>query len=360
MKSPPLVVRITKRSPQSIKGGKWIISGVGPTTFVGKHTERICAPANALEDLTTRYHQVMDPFVSLPFSERRSIMPSCIMVLHRCRGQPRLSFLLLALSLSLYCVSALPCPSQKAVVTRTFILGSSSPLSRSTEAISTDDHPDRAELKDFRGDASNLFGNVRIPAALFAGASTGASFAMPLAASEGLRLGLVKRVYALLMMAALSSAIVAVVVSTLTVGSLSTHATPKTYSVNELIRQHYELEWASTRFHFFSGVLYFIVGIGLRAWVSIACPVIAKAAVGIISSCTLLCVAFIQEAETKKGPSASCMDGVLQLPLRYCAALFRRARTRPLFTAALVMSLTTWGYTLANIPHVIHFLNKAL
>jgi hypothetical protein len=281
------------------------------------------------------------------------------MVPHRCRGHPRLSLLLLALSMSLYCVSALLFPSPKAVVTSTFLLGSTSPLSTSIEAISTDDHPDGVELKDFRGEASNLFGNVRIPAALFAGASTGASFAMPLAASEGLRLGLVKRVYALLMMAALSSAIVAVVVSTLTVGSLSTHATPKTYSVNELIQQHYELEWASTRFHFLSGVLYFVVGIGLRAWVSIACPVIAKAAVGIILSCTLLCVAFIQEAESK-GPSASCMDGVLQLPLRYCTALFRRARTRPLFTAALLMSLTSWGYTLANIPHVIHFLNKAL
>jgi hypothetical protein len=280
------------------------------------------------------------------------------MVPRSCPGHPRLSLLVVALSLSLCCVSALPFPQQKPGVTRTFILGSSSPLSHSTKAISTDDH-DRAELKDFRGEASNLFGNVRIPAALFAGASTGASFAMPLAASEGLRLGLVKRVYALLMMAALSSAIVAVVVSTLTVGSLSTHTTPKTYSVNELIREHFELEWASTRFHFLSGVLYFIVGIGLRAWVSISCPVIAKAAVGTILSCTLLCVAFIQDAETKS-QSTSCMDGVLQLPLSYFTALFRRARTRPLFTAALVVSLTTWGYTLANIPHVIQYLNKAL
>lgn len=223
----------------------------------------------------------------------------------------------------------------------------------------TDDH-DRAELKDFRGEASNLFGNIRIPAALFAGASTGASFAMPLAAAEGFRLAMVKRLYALLMMAALSSAIVAVVVSTLTVGSLLTQVTPKTYSVNELIRKHYDLEWASTRFHFLSGVLYFIVGIGLRAWVSISCPVIAKAAVGIILSGTLLCLAFIQDAESRSQSSLSCMDGVLQLPLRYVTALFRRARTRPLFTAALAMSLTTWGYILASIPHVIHYSSKAL
>ena len=67
--------------------------------------------------------------------------------------------------------------------------------------------------KDYSSEAAGLFGNVRIPAALFAGAAAGAAFALPLGVSEGLKVGLVKRLYALLMMGSLSSEIVAVVVS---------------------------------------------------------------------------------------------------------------------------------------------------
>ena len=45
------------------------------------------------------------------------------------------------------------------------------------------------ELKDYAGAAGGLFGTYRIPASLFAGASAGAAFAMPIVLGEAATLG---------------------------------------------------------------------------------------------------------------------------------------------------------------------------
>ena len=47
------------------------------------------------------------------------------------------------------------------------------------------------ELKDYAGAAGGLFGTYRIPASLFAGASAGAAFAMPIVLGEAATLGYV-------------------------------------------------------------------------------------------------------------------------------------------------------------------------
>jgi hypothetical protein len=209
------------------------------------------------------------------------------------------------------------------------------------------------ELKDYSGAASSVFGNVRIPAALFAGASAGAAFALPLASSEGLRVGLVKRLYALLMMGALSSQIVAVVLVTLSVASLTTlESKTLTSSVGQLLRQDYELEWVGCRWHFLSGVLMFVVGIGLRAWITIGCPVIAKAALGIIVSAALLCLAFIQDL--KQG--GEMVNGFFKLPVRYVQLLLARAKSKPLFALAFVAGSLTNIYILSKLPHIVKYL----
>jgi hypothetical protein len=239
-------------------------------------------------------------------------------------------------------------------------------ITTGTTSTSTDEDVDVA-VQDFRPQASALFANIRIPAALFAGASAGAAFAMPLVGmSDGLKLGLVKRLYALLLLGALSSQILAVVVSTLTVGALGASAhyddtPPMTKSVSELLRTRYDLEWVTVRLHFFTGILCFIVGIGLRAWVTIGCPVIAKAALGLILSATVLCLAFMQEMEVNEASSSSSssgsfLEGVVQLPFRYVMLLMRRASRKPLFAAALALSTTTFGYILYKIPHIMKWL----
>lgn len=213
-----------------------------------------------------------------------------------------------------------------------------------------------AELKDYSGEASGLFGNVRIPAALFAGASAGAAFAMPLGhGAEAFRVAMVKRVYALLMMGSLSSQILAVVIATLAVGSLATSESKNpTSSVAQLIRDKYHLEWIGTRWHFLSGVLMFVVGLGLRAWVTISCPVFAKAALGVIVSSALLCVAFIEHSQQ----GGELLDGFVKLPFKYIQLFLERAKGNPLFALAFVAGAVTNIYILAKVPHIVHYLSS--
>jgi carbonic anhydrase/acetyltransferase-like protein (isoleucine patch superfamily) len=218
------------------------------------------------------------------------------------------------------------------------------------KSTSTDD----IEKKDYTGAAVALFGNIRIPAALIAGASAGAAFAMPaLVVNEGLQFGTAKRLYSMLMMGSLSSQIVAVVVSTLAVTALSTRSYALTSSVQELLSKEVDLEWVAVRWHFLTGILFFLVAIGLRAWITISCPIISKGALGLIVSATLLCMAFIQDME-------SYADGVLSGfgSLRYVRLLVQRItqKKRPLFALAMGVSAMTSLFIASNIPHLYKYM----
>lgn len=229
-------------------------------------------------------------------------------------------------------------------------------LLRASTDASTNDATLSPALKDYSNEAASLFGNVRIPAALFAGAAAGSAFALPLSAgvTEGLKVEMVKRLYALLMMGALSAEIVAVVVSTLTMGALATQSTlRKTTSLGAFLDDFYNLEWISTRMHFLSGIMFFSVGTGLRAWITIGCPIIAKAALGIILSSSLLCLSFWIPLE-----GDSFLDGVFKLPLKYVGALWQRSKKSGMFAATLTLTFTTMLYILGNIPHIYYYLIK--
>lgn len=213
------------------------------------------------------------------------------------------------------------------------------------------------ELKDFSAVAANMFGNLRIPAALFAGAAAGAAFAMPLSDSEGVKLGMVKRIYALLMIGSLSSQVIVVTVSTVTMGAMSLSKPVKFASVAEYLNQNYDFEWVTARFHFLSGLLLFVIGSGLRAWVTISCPVVAKAALALILSGTLLTLAFIDAVERTHFQSKL---GMFALPLRFIKLLVQRI-TKPdgfLFGAATVSALVTALYLVLKLEHVYKFLAK--
>ena len=206
--------------------------------------------------------------------------------------------------------------------------------------------------KDYAEEAAGLFGNIRIPAALFAGASAGAAFALPLGIHEPMKVAMVKRIYALMMMGALSSEIVAVVVSTLTMGALSTQTEPHlATSLRDYLRNQFDLEWVGARIHFLGGVLLFSVATGLRAWIFIACPVTAKAALGIIASSTVLCLSFLSQLE-----GGTFSDGFVKLPLRYVKALLQRSRHSKMFAASLLISLATTLYIIGNVSHVYSYL----
>lgn len=217
--------------------------------------------------------------------------------------------------------------------------------------VSSDD--DTPPKEDYRGAASALFGNVRIPSALFAGASAGATFALPLGTGETLKVALVKRLYVLLMMGALSSQIIAVVIATLTTGSLATRAPTFTSSLSELLEQEYSLEWISTRWHFVSGIVMFMVGLGLRGWITIGCPVIAKAALGIVLTSACLCVAFVQDLT-----DSELFENVWVMPVKYGRLFFGKAKAKPLFAIAFAMALLTNGYIIGKAPHIYQYLSK--
>lgn len=113
------------------------------------------------------------------------------------------------------------------------------------------------ELKDYAGAAGGLFGTYRIPASLFAGASAGAAFAMPILAGEAATLGYVKRIYAALMISSLVCQLQVIVGSTVALERLS-RAYDKETSVESFMRRYFDLEWIAVRLNFFVGVLSFV------------------------------------------------------------------------------------------------------
>jgi hypothetical protein len=229
------------------------------------------------------------------------------------------------------------------------------------------------QQQDYAAVASALFGNVRIPAALFAGAATASAFAMPLQDGlDGLRVGMAKRLYSIIMMGALSSQIVVVLVTTLAVSSLSTKDAAMSYSspptttgssLTDFLMDRYELEWLATRIHFFGGVLLFFLGIGLRGYITIECPIVAKAALGVILSSTVLCLAFwrhLDDGEVSSASSSTSSDArsfpTMGLPWRYCRALWKRSMTSAWFALSMILSMSTLAYIVFSIPHISQYL----
>mmetsp|Transcript_56656 Transcript_56656/g.65286 ORF Transcript_56656/g.65286 Transcript_56656/m.65286 type:complete len:220 (+) Transcript_56656:3-662(+) len=219
---------------------------------------------------------------------------------------------------------------------------------------------------------------------------------------------MVKRIYYLLMITALSSEIIAVVVATLTgielsigssndddnndngnnnvdsndnanddstqIAGLRPSSSPspsslsyfKTTSINELLfdDKYFHLEWVATLFHFLFGILCFGAGLGIRAWVSITCPIISRAALGIVASSIVLCVAFFHKHSILNNNNNNGNEkrfenkNTLRLPFDYMKLLYSTSKKNPLFALALAIAVVTKGYIILNIPHVVIYLMK--
>ena len=213
-----------------------------------------------------------------------------------------------------------------------------------------------AELKDYGSEMSALFGNIRIPAALFAGASAGAAFAMPLTQGDGLKLGFVKRIYALLMMSALSCQLLAIIVATLSMGTIAVSAeSRKAACLADYIEEYFDLSWVTARWNFLAGIFSFVVGMGIRAWLVVTCPIFGNAALGIIASSTILAVGFVEDNErARRGDGVS--KGLLGLTIRYFTAMLKKAAKNKMFALGCLLSAVTWGYVALNLPHVWQYL----
>lgn len=193
-------------------------------------------------------------------------------------------------------------------------------------------------------------------AALFAGASAGAAFAMPLGTADGLRLGFVKRIYALLMMGALSCQLLAIIVATLSMGNISISTeTRKASSLANYIEEFFDLSWVTARWNFLFGIFAFVVGQGLRAWLTTGCPIFGKAALGVITSSTVLAIGFIEDSDRKRS-SAGVSKGLVALTTKYIRLMLKKAKNDPWFALGTLLSAFTWGYVFINLPHVYRYL----
>ena len=210
------------------------------------------------------------------------------------------------------------------------------------------------ELKDYAGAAGGLFGTYRIPASLFAGASAGAAFAMPILAGEAATLGYVKRIYAALMISSLVCQLQVIVVSTVALERLS-RAYDKEVSVEAFMRRYFDLEWIAVRLNFFVGVLSFVTAIGLRAWQTIACPVVAKITLYTVISGSLTALAFVRSNEDCGG---DLNDAFFRLPYLYARAMAKRARQNSMFAVAGLSVAFTWGYLAWSVPHIVGYMSS--
>ena len=216
---------------------------------------------------------------------------------------------------------------------------------------------------DYSGDASTLFGNLRIPASLFAGASATSAFALPLSESEGITSGIVKRAYSILMIGSLSSQIITLVVSTTTMSLISiNHQRNKDacaldgrdiFSLGQFLDESYELEWTAARLFFLSGLISFSIAVGLRAWITISCPIISWTALGCILSSAIYCLAFIQNVERKIATQSNLPESIMHLPSRFCTLMARNISQSSLFTLASMIAIISFGFMSVNIPGII-------
>lgn len=242
---------------------------------------------------------------------------------------------------------------EKSLSTTALMLSNSIPRGGATDA----DNNDKSAvptMADYSTQCSALFSNIRIPAALFAGAAAANAFALPLLPSDTLAVGLTKRLYALLLIGALSSELLAVVVSTTTMATLAYYSQPQTAtSLDDFVRKYYDFEWITVVANFIFGMLSFVIALGMRARIVITCPIVARAALGIIVSSSLLALSFLHDNYKRVNES------FFKLPFKYVEHLVKKSRKDPLFFLATVLMTATYIYIISKIPHVyLSFLAK--
>lgn len=222
---------------------------------------------------------------------------------------------------------------------------------QSTTEIRGGGRQDEEQLKDFGGAVAGLFGNLRIPASLIAGASLGSAFAMPTELTDGPMLAFAKRMYAFSMLTSLGSMLLVVILSTICMNDITIRPGRNSKSVYEYIEANYSLEWFTVKSNFFYGALIFVVGAAFRAWVSIACPVFGKGIVGILSGMTLISFSNLVEKSKIQGGGRSNRNACAQ----HMKEVAAKAKTNPIFAAGFMMWITSVAYLIVKIPQMYRY-----
>ncbi len=209
---------------------------------------------------------------------------------------------------------------------------------------------EKESLQDCGGSVAGLFGNLRIPASLIAGAALGSAFALPFLDTDSAKIAMAKRLYAVSMITTLGSMLLVVIIATITMNDIAIRPKRLSQNVGEYIQEHYELEWMLVRSHFFYGAFAFLGGSAFRAYVAIACPVIGKGVLGILASLSLVCMGYFVEKTSHQNCPCPLRLG------RFLKVIGDKAKTNVMFGAGAITWLVAVTYLLVKVPHMYTYL----
>eukprot|EP00980_Cylindrotheca_fusiformis_P000792 scaffold192_cov114-Cylindrotheca_fusiformis.AAC.4 len=214
-----------------------------------------------------------------------------------------------------------------------------------TEDEDDDDKDDTSV--DYGEKVAGIFANMRIPASLIAGAALGSAFGMPMAETDGLKMGMVKRLYTMVMLGTLSSMLLTVLLSTMCVGDIALNPPRKAKYVKDYIDKHYALEWMLMKTHFMWGNIVFVLGSMLRGWVFLKCPIIGDGVLGIMGSLMLVSISILVEFNRKQTGDVAFHQWRKNISL-----IRNRAKTNRLFGVAVISWLATLAFVIVKSPYV--------
>ena len=200
-------------------------------------------------------------------------------------------------------------------------------------------------VKQFDGAASAVFNNLRIPAALVAGAAFGGAFGLQLNSADAFALALAKRAYVVIAVMALASELLVVVTATCALDAMNrADSLVPAETLSCWFEQNgLELENLVCTVHFFFGLLGLTAMVGLRAWITISCARIAKGTLGLIASVVLIMISMLNRD----------LD-LFKLSRRYGAALYSRIATkRPI---GLVVGIVLGVISVAHLGETFRLL----
>ena len=212
---------------------------------------------------------------------------------------------------------------------------------------------DDDELQDFGGSVAGLFGNLRIPASLIAGTSLGSAFALPMLDSDAARIGMAKRLYAFSMVTTLGSMLLVVIITTIVMNDIALRPKRLSKTAADYIEENYGCEWMIVRSHFFYGSFAFLGASAFRAYISIACPVIGKGVLGILTSLGLMAMSYLIENTVGRRPEAETYSERFG---RFVTTIGKKAKSNVWFGAGAITWIWAVTYLIYKLPHMYIYL----
>ena len=192
-----------------------------------------------------------------------------------------------------------------------------------------------SELVNCVGGAQGFFGNVRVPAALLAGAALGQLWASP---DNKQRATWLQPAFSVAVALTVLCELLVVLISTAASTHLLTGAfDPMATSTMAFLLREMELHWVACRFNFFGGLICFVGALALRVWA--AFPGHLGSGLALIFAATgLHFIAFFNKT------IVNYSYGILGLGWRYVTLLVPKLASSPVGAISLLIYVAGAGY----------------